>query len=113
TYQLENDLTRAFAISLQEDALFFHELLKVIFDGTKFYDSLFGALENETNITINIQEQTNQIGDFDHIYAITLSETQMSDFWGSTYNRNYDPICDLTIKINDILLVIEAKRNSV
>lgn len=113
TYQLENDLTRALAISLQEDSLFFHEFLKVVFEGTKFYYSLFGALENETNIIINIQERTSQIGDFDHIFAITLSETQMSDFWGSTRNQNYDPICDLTIKVNDILLVIEAKRDSV
>lgn len=113
TYQLENDLTRALAISLQEDSLFFHEFLKVVFEGTNFYDSLFGALENETNISINIQERSSQLGEFEYIFAISLSETEMNDFWGQAHNINYDPICDLIVKINDVLLVIEAKRDSI
>ena len=33
-YKLENDLTRALAICLQEDKLLFHEVLKKIFDQT-------------------------------------------------------------------------------
>ncbi len=36
THQLENDLTRALAICLQEDPLFFHEILKLIFEDSKY-----------------------------------------------------------------------------
>jgi len=112
TYQLENDLTRAFAISLQEDSLFFHEILKEILKGTKFYNQLFDSLENETTISIDIQKRASQISEYEHIFAITLSETEIRNFWESQHNRNYDPICDLVIKINDIYLIIEAKRDN-
>ncbi len=112
-FQLENDLTRALAISLQEDSLFFHEILKEIFNGTKFYSQLFDSLENETEISIDIQKKASQIIDYDHIFAITLSEAVISNFWEADNNRNYDPICDLIIKINNIYLIIEAKRDNV
>ena len=111
SFQLENDLTRAFAISLQEDLLFFNEILKEVFDGTKFYSQLFDSLENETTISVDIQKRTSQISDYEHIFAITLSEAKIGNFWGAKNNRNYDPICDLVIKINHIYLIIEAKRD--
>lgn len=112
-YQLENDLTRALAISLQEDSLFFHEILKLVFNGTDYYSQLFDSLENEVEISIDIQKQTSKITEYEHIFAITLSETSQSDFWKSENNRNYDPICDIAIKINNIYLIIEAKRDKV
>lgn len=113
TYQLENDLTRALAISLQEDSLFFHEVFKEILKGTNFYNQLFESLESETNVNINIQKKASQISNFDHIFAISLSESEISDFWEQNYNKNYDPICDLVIQINNIVLVFEAKRDNV
>lgn len=113
TYQLENDLTRALAISLQEDALFFHEVFKEILKGTNFYNQLFESLDSETHIIIDIQKKASQISNFDHIFAISLSESEISNFWEQTYNRNYDPICDLVIQINNIVLVFEAKRDNV
>lgn len=113
TYQLENDLTRALAISLQEDSLFFHEFIKEIFQNSEFYNSLFGSLDNEANISINIQAKASQLNEFERIFAISLSETPMGNFWEKKHNRDYDPICDLTIQINDVLLVIEAKRDSI
>ncbi len=112
TFQLENDLTRALAISLQEDSLFFHEILKEVFSDTKFYSQLFDSIENETTISIDIQQKTSQISDYEHIFAITLSEAKISDFWEAKHDRNYDPICDLVIKINNICLIIEAKRDN-
>lgn len=113
TYQLENDLTRALAISLQEDSLFFHEVFKEILKGTNLYNDLFESIESETSININIQQKASQITNFDHIFAISLSESSISDFWEQTHNKNYDPICDLVIQINNIVLVFEAKRDSV
>lgn len=112
SFQLENDLTRAFAISLQEDSLFFNEVLKEVFNGTKFYSQLFDSLESETTISIDIQKRTSQISDYEHIFAITLSEAEIGNFWEAENNRNYDPICDLVIKINNIYLIIEAKRDN-
>ncbi|MFD1014650.1 hypothetical protein [Winogradskyella rapida] len=113
TYQLENDLTRALAISLQEDALFFHEVFKEILKGTNFYNQLFESLESESNVNIDIQKKASQITDFEHIFAISLSEAEISDFWEQNHQRNYDPICDLIIQINNIVLVLEAKRDNV
>lgn len=111
SFQLENDLTRAFAISLQEDSLFFHELLKEIFKETPFYRQLFGSLESETTISIDIQQKASQVTDYEHIFAIALSEAEMSDFWESKNNIEYDPICDLVIRINSVYLIVEAKRD--
>ena len=112
SFQLENDLTRAFAITLQEDSLFFHEVLKKVFSGTKFYSQLFESLESETTITIDIQKRTSQIDDYEHIFAITLSEAEIGNFWEAKNYKNYDPICDLVIRINNVYLIIEAKRDN-
>lgn len=112
-YQLENDLTRSLAICLQEDALFSHEVLKSILNGSSLFDQLFEDLDSETNIQIEIQKQTSQIGDFDKLYAVSLSEASMSNFWQQTRDEEYDPICDLVITINNIVIVIEAKRDNI
>lgn len=113
SYQLENDLTRALAICLQEDALFFHEVLKAIVGDSGVYDQLFEDLDGETNIQIEIQKKTSKIEPFEKVYAVSLSESFMSDFWQQTHNSEYDPVCDLVITINDILIVIEAKRDNI
>ncbi|CAH0990036.1 hypothetical protein SIN8267_00119 [Sinobacterium norvegicum] len=113
SYQLENDLTRALAICLQEDALFFHEVLKTIIDDVGLYNQLFEDLDGETDIQIEIQKQTSKIEEFDKVFAVSLSESLMSEFWQQTHNSEYDPICDLVITINDILIVIEAKRDNI
>lgn len=112
-YQLENDLTRALAISLQEDTLFFHEVLKDIFKGSNLYNTLFEDLDNEVIVSIEIQKAASQISEFEHVFAISLSENEMADFWSQRYNAEYDPICDLVISINNIVMVIEAKRDRV
>ena len=113
TYQLENDLTRALAISLQEDSLFFHEVLKEILNGSKLFNQLFESLDSETNVNIDIQKKASQISEYDHIFAISLSESEISDFWEVDHYKNYDPICDIVIQIGNIVLVFEAKRDNV
>ncbi|MBP5984324.1 MAG: hypothetical protein KA734_11395 [Fluviicola sp.] len=113
TYQLENDLTRAFAITLQEDSMFLNEVLKEIFKNSIYYSQLFESLESETSISIDIQKSASKINYFEHIFAITLSESFIGNFWDKNHNRKYDPICDLVIEINGVYLIIEAKRDSV
>lgn len=112
-YQLENDLTRAFAITLQEDSLFFNEVIKEIFNVKKFYTQLFDSLTNENKINIDIQKKARSITEFEHIFAIALSETKIGNFWNSECNQIYDPICDLVIQLNNIYLVIEVKRENI
>ena len=112
-FQPENDLTKAFAISLQEDPLFFHEVFKEIVNGTNIYNELFESLNNETFINIDIQKRASQILNFDHIFAISLSDSEFGDFWEQNDNQSFDPICDLVIQVNNIVLVFETKRDNV
>ena len=112
-YQLENDLTRALAICLQEDALFFHEVLKTIIDNSNLYNQLFEDLDGDTEVQIEIQKKVSDIQEFDKVFAVSLSESPMSNFWQQNRNTEYDPICDLVITINNILIVIEAKRDNI
>ena len=113
SYQLENDLTRALAICLQEDALFFHEVLKAIIGDSGLYNKLFEDLDGDTDVQIEIQKRTSLIEEFDRVFAVSLSESTMSNFWQQNHNSKYDPICDLVITINNILIVIEAKRDNI
>jgi hypothetical protein len=113
-YQIENNLTRALAITLQEDALFMHEFLKSVFNNTIFYAHFFESInENTPSINIEIQKKTNTISDFEHIFAVTLSESAMTDFWNSNHHEVYDAICDLVIQIDGVYIIIEVKRDGV
>lgn len=113
-YQLENTLTRALAISLQEDTLFFHEVLKFIFNNTPFYNQLFGTTNaNTIRSSIDIQVNAKQIQECEHLFAITLSETEMGNFLEQHNHEQYNPICDLVIKLDSIYIIIEVKRDGV
>lgn len=112
-FQLENDLTRAFAICLQENTLFFNEVLKSILDPADA-NELFSDIYSKNEIAINIQKTSSEISDCDKIYAVSLSEYEMTDehFWNQKYDKKYDPRCDLFININGIAIIIEAKRDN-
>lgn len=113
-FQLENDLTRALAISLQENSLFFHEVIKTILP-EKIFNSFFEDLKNDTDINIGIQKSVENIGEFQHLYAVSLSEHIMETkaFHQQNNHSLYDPICDLVIRINDIVFIFEAKRDNI
>ena len=114
TYQLENDLTRSLAICLQEDKSIFYEFLRFIFESDEnIFNQLFNSVDSENEINIDIQVSSKRISNFDYIFAISLSEDEMSEFWTQAHQAEYDPICDLIITINNILIVIEAKRDNV
>ncbi len=111
-HQLENDLTRALAICFQEDPLFFHKILEDMFSSTLYYEKLFGSINADTSLTIDIQKKVDQLNGFEHIFAVSLSESKMTDFWEQDYSKEYNPVCDIVIAINEVLIVIEAKRNN-
>lgn len=113
-YQLENDLTRALAICLQENSLFFNEFLKATLN-SKYASELFNDLYSSNEVSINIQTSSSEINGFKKIFAVSLSEHLMlaDHFWNQNYEFQYDPICDIVIKINNVLIIIEAKRDNV
>lgn len=112
-YQLENDLTRALAITLNEDSLFLNVFLKHIFFKTNIYEEIFGSIDSDISVSIEIQKNIKQITGFEKIFAITLSESEMKDFWKQNYTDIKEPICDLVITINDVVVIIEVKRDDV
>jgi hypothetical protein len=113
-YQLENDLTRALAISLQEDKLLLHEVLKNIFIGTRFYNTLFDEFSKDNRVNIEIQKEVSSLEEFEHVFAVSLTSSMMNvdSFFSKTHHAAYDPICDLVITINSIVIIVEVKRDS-
>lgn len=112
-FQLENDLTRAFAICIQENTLFFNDVLKAILD-EKDSKALFSDIYSKNEINISIQKSSSSISDFEKIYAVSLSEHEMTEdhFWKQNHETRYDPISDIVVNINGIAIIIEAKRNN-
>lgn len=113
-YKLENDLTRALAICLQEDKLLLHEVLKKILDQTSFYNTLFDEYSKDNKVNIEIQKEVSSLENFEHIFAVSLTSSKMNvdNFFNSQHHANYDPICDLVITINNIVIIVEVKRDA-
>ena len=113
--QLENDLTRAFAICLQESNVYLHSILKEIFktnQGT--YEKMFTDYSDQANIEIKIQQNVANIGEFNKLFAVSLSGFEMdtSLFFQQTHNQAYEPITDLVILINDVVIIFEIKPDN-
>lgn len=110
-YQLENDLTRALAITMLENQLFLHEVLKVLLSqNTGYYDTIFDDFSGKDSIQIDIQKN---VSEYEHLFAVSLSGHQMEV--GSFFNQNndtkYDPITDLVIIIHNVVIIFEVKPN--
>lgn len=114
SYQLENDLTRALAISLQEDSLFLNQILDVII-GRELSNKIFNDIDSKNLLEISIQRNNRDLTEVDQIFAVSLSEFLMTEehFWTQEDRTDYDCICDIVIRINNILIIIEAKRDYV
>lgn len=113
--QLENDLTRALAICLQEDALFLNTILKTILTNQD-YESLFTDIESETKVAIEIQKNVASLEAFNKLYAISVTGVEMSpnDFYSQKkWPDNKEHITDLVILANDIAIIVEVKPSDV
>lgn len=110
-FQLEDDLTRALAIALQENDVFTHQFLKEILskkDG--IYENLFDDYTGKEQIEIDIQKNVESITDFDHLFAVRISGIAMgNDFYEQTHEQEYNPITDMYIKIDNIAIIFEVK----
>lgn len=113
-YQLENDLTRALAICLQEDKLLLHEFLRKIFMNTTSYSKLFDEYSKDSKVNIEIQKEISALESFEHIFAVSLTSCSMNvnNFFNSEHHTDYDPICDLVITVNNTVIIVEVKRDA-
>lgn len=112
---IENNLSRAFAICLQQDLLFFTEYLReVMLDDD--YNYLFSHYDQDSRYIVDLQLDTSstELSGMRKIYAIAMTGDEfldMSDFLSLKANEDKDKnITDVWIMIKDIVFVIEVKR---
>jgi hypothetical protein len=115
---IENNLSRAFVLCLQNDNLLFHEFLKGALDADD-YERVFGFSQEGGEITAELQQSISNIktAEYSKIYGLTLTvdELDLDGFRDMSFNKtkNYKPITDITIDVNgEVLLVIEVKRTN-
>jgi hypothetical protein len=112
---IENNLSRAFAICLQQDLLFFSEYLREIVLEKDYY-YLFSHYEKDSRYIVDLQLDTSaiELAGIRKIYAIAMTGDEhlnMNDFFELKANDQKDKnITDIWILIKDIVFVIEVKR---
>ncbi|WP_299061705.1 hypothetical protein [uncultured Polaribacter sp.] len=111
--QLENDLTRAFAICLLENNMFLHSILKTVLKES-VYSNLFSNFEGKSNLKIDIQKRVNELESFDKLYAVSVSGFKMKtdDFYAQTFTTEFQPITDMVISIDNVVVIFEVKRDN-
>jgi hypothetical protein len=116
---IEDNLSRALVLCLQNNSLLLHEFFKIIFTETNqksLYNAIFTDITELDNLKMDIQVTMNNINteEFSKIFAIAISgiSLNMSDFFTNKLNTNKTHITDIFISINDIAFVIEVKRNN-
>lgn len=123
---LENNLTRALAISLEENVLFLKTFLvyisKIINRPSLKKHAMDLSLDNSKkrekslNCNVGIQfdlDNVNELGRIDKIYGLTLTTKKYKFEKIKTKKTDKKEITDIIINIDNILVIIEAKRNSV
>jgi len=113
---IENNLSRAFALCLMNDTLFFNEYLRAIIEPEDF-DYLFTLIDSDTKYSIDIQIDTESIDkeSFKKVYALAMTTDKnldMSDFFSQAQFKEKKNITDIVISIKDIIVIIEVKRTT-
>lgn len=106
---LENNLTRALAITLEENTSFMMLFLDELSE--RFRDpSLKISGEYEVGIQYNL-DNINEIGEIEKIYGLTLT-TEKSVFEdGDNGSDEKKEITDIIISIDNYVVIIEVKKN--
>ncbi|MBO4507676.1 MAG: hypothetical protein J5747_03455 [Spirochaetaceae bacterium] len=109
----EDNLSRAFAICLKNDATFLSFVLRNILDPDVFSKTLNGEYTNSL-INIDLQQKVNYLGDFTYIYAVACSGLEINEQEiKKVKSRDTDnPETDLLVTIGDICIVFEFKRTN-
>ncbi|PXY44729.1 hypothetical protein [Flavobacterium hydrophilum] len=113
---LENNLSRAFSLTLLNSSIFFNEFIKSIVS-EEDYDYLFSTYSKESSffeIDIQIDISLIEQESFKNVYAVALTSNDQIDFSDFFDQKTYPGknITDIIITIKDILLVIEVKKHN-
>ncbi|MFH6964216.1 hypothetical protein ACHRVK_17645 [Flavobacterium plurextorum] len=112
---LENNLSRAFSLTLLNSSIFFNDFIRAIISEDD-YNYLFSTYsKNSSFFDIDIQVDTAQIEreSYKKVYAVALTSNNkidLSDFFEQKIYQGKN-ITDIIITIKDILLVIEVKKH--
>jgi len=108
---LEDNLSRAFALTLKYDSVFLDNILKNILSQKDLAD-LFDTDFPNYSINIDLQKRTSDIGEMSKIIGVACSALEIDEeIFNSVIPRlTDDPITDIVIEINDTLIVFEFKR---
>tara|TARA_R100000935_G_scaffold10692_1_gene21362 strand:+ start:18409 stop:19725 length:1317 start_codon:yes stop_codon:yes gene_type:complete len=113
-YQLEDDLTRAFALCLKRDPLLLHEVLKYIMkDNLEIYNRLFNQKKKDPDFEIDIQRRAKDVEEFEVLFAVSLTGVRLDiDKFNSYSVENVsDQRPDMYIRANNVAIIFEAKPN--
>lgn len=115
---IEDNLSRALVLCLQNNSLLLHEFLRTIFTETGQNDLYVNVLSDITNrdiYNIDIQVETTEITDsFSKVFALSMSGVplDMQDFIKPKQIQEKKHRTDVFISLNDIAIVIEVKRDN-
>lgn len=115
---IENNLSRAFAICLQQDLLFFSEYLRGVIVDEDDYHYLFSYYDKDSRYTVDLQMDISsvELSGIKKIYAIAMTGDEnlsMTGFWELKANSlKEQSITDVWILIKDMVFVIEVKRTN-
>ena len=115
---IEDNLSRALVLCLQNNSLLFHEFLRTIFFETgqiQLYHNLLSDITAKDSYTVDIQVETTEIdGSFSKVFALTISgiPLEMKYFRDPKEIQEKKHRTDVFISINDIAIVIEVKRDN-
>lgn len=105
----ENNLSRAFAICLQNDATLLSSVLKKILGNEMYVE----ASNYDTNIDVDLQRKVTQLENYTYIYAVACSGIEISEQEIQEIKARdiaEEPKTDLLITVGDICILFEFKR---
>lgn len=115
---IEDNLSRALVLCLENNSLLFHEFLRTIFFETSqghLFHNLLSDITEKDAYSIDIQVETTEIKEsFQKVFALTMTGAplEMDDFLQKRKLQEKKHCTDIFIAINDIAIVIEVKRDN-
>jgi len=113
---IENNLSRAFAICLKEDPLFFSHYLQSVVQPADF-DYLFSTFPRDAGYVVDVQQEMTSVNidGIKKVYAVamTAGDLDVANFLNFQVQKEQDHhTTDVWILIKDIALVVEVKRTA-
>lgn len=117
---IENNLTRALFLCLQNEAIFLNEFFKLILkeNYSADFNYLFSSIDEYEKIEIDLQVDVKkiQVEEFRKVYAVAITQDEFLDltlfFQQTRYNDNKINITDAVVFFKDIIFIFEIKKNN-